>query len=213
MIYLVGEVHFEGVQNLVLNEICFFDFSLDLNEFDALIITSKNAIKALKRLHIKPIKDLSVYAVGAKTAKKALEYGFKEVKFPQKAYASELLAEFKEELKGKKCLYLRAKKVRSNLGKELLNLGVYLRECIAYENKPLKPDISLIQPAIFIFNAYSALRNFLHFYSFNEKDIIICLGQSTAKALPQGLLNKIYISQEQSLQACVSLAKSLVKQE
>nr|WP_202922008.1 uroporphyrinogen-III synthase [Campylobacter sp. MIT 19-121] len=213
MIYLVGKAHFEGVQNLVLNEICFFDFSLDLSEFEALIITSKNAIKALKRLHIKAIEDLNVYAVGAKTAKTALDYGFKEVKFPQKAYASELVAEFKEELKGKKCLYLRAKQVRSNLSQELLDLGVYLSECIAYENKPLKPDISLIQPAIFIFNAHSVLENFLSFYSFNEKDNIICLGQSTAKALPKGLKNKIYISQEQSLEACVSLAKSLLKQE
>ncbi|EBH4174115.1 uroporphyrinogen-III synthase, partial [Campylobacter jejuni] len=47
-IYLLNETPFEGVENLILNEIIFYDFSVDLNLYDALICTSKNALKALQ---------------------------------------------------------------------------------------------------------------------------------------------------------------------
>ena len=48
-IYLLSETPFEGVENLILNEIVFYDFSVDLSLYDALICTSKNALKALKK--------------------------------------------------------------------------------------------------------------------------------------------------------------------
>ncbi len=51
-IYLLNETVFEGVENLVLNEIVFYDFGVNLDEFDALLCTSKNALKALKKQKI-----------------------------------------------------------------------------------------------------------------------------------------------------------------
>lgn len=51
-IYLLNSTPFEGIKNLVLNEIIFYDFSINLTEFDALIITSKNVLKALKQIKI-----------------------------------------------------------------------------------------------------------------------------------------------------------------
>ena len=49
MIYLVGSnLEFEGVKTLVLNEIKFNKFSANLAEFDALVLTSKNSVNALK---------------------------------------------------------------------------------------------------------------------------------------------------------------------
>ena len=49
MIYLVGSnLEFEGVKTLVLNEIKFNKFSVNLAEFDALVLTSKNSVNALK---------------------------------------------------------------------------------------------------------------------------------------------------------------------
>ncbi|EAC1251998.1 uroporphyrinogen-III synthase, partial [Campylobacter jejuni] len=51
-IYLLNETPFEGVENLILNEIVFYDFSVDLSLYDALICTSKNALKALQHAKI-----------------------------------------------------------------------------------------------------------------------------------------------------------------
>ena len=52
-IYLLNEAKFKGVENLILNEIKFFDFNVNLKDFNALILTSKNAVKALERAKIK----------------------------------------------------------------------------------------------------------------------------------------------------------------
>ena len=55
MIYLVGSnLEFEGVKTLVLNEIKFNKISVNLAEFDALVLTSKNSVSALKFNLISP---------------------------------------------------------------------------------------------------------------------------------------------------------------
>ncbi len=108
-IYLLNETPFEGVENLILNEIVFYDFSVDLSLYDALICTSKNALKALQHAKITLNFKLNLYAVGQSTAQYAKNLGFKKIKIPSKAYGKDLFLEFKEELKMQKCLYLRAK--------------------------------------------------------------------------------------------------------
>ncbi len=61
-IYLLNETPFEGVENLILNEIVFYDFSVDLSLYDALICTSKNALKALQHAKITLISN-SIYTL------------------------------------------------------------------------------------------------------------------------------------------------------
>ena len=51
-IYLLNETPFKGVENLVLSEIIFYDFVVNLSFYDALICTSKNALKALQNANI-----------------------------------------------------------------------------------------------------------------------------------------------------------------
>ena len=49
MIYLIGSgAKFKGVKTLVLNEIKFNEFSVNLADFSALVITSKNAVEAMR---------------------------------------------------------------------------------------------------------------------------------------------------------------------
>lgn len=210
-IYLLNERKFQGVQNLVLNEIVYYDFTIDLNEFDALIITSKNALKALEKSKNVLNLELKIYAVGQSTANFASKLGFKNVNFPKKSYANELVKEFCSELKGQKCLYLRAKKIASNLNTDLRALGVDLTEIIVYENidKALK-DFKLIQPCIFIFSSPSSVENFLKNFKFHPKDTIIALGQSTASKLKA--YENLIICEKQNLNDCVAMAKNIIKQ-
>ncbi|MGM8984953.1 uroporphyrinogen-III synthase, partial [Campylobacter jejuni] len=142
-IYLLNETPFKGVENLILNEIVFYDFNIDLGLYDALICTSKNALKALQHAKITLNFKLNLYAVGQSTAQYAKNLGFKKIKIPPKAYGKDLFLEFKEELKTQKCLYLRAKNIVSTLNLDLKNAGVDLDEMIVYENVFKKGDKKL----------------------------------------------------------------------
>lgn len=206
-IYLLNSTPFEGIKNLVLNEIIFYDFSINLTEFDALIITSKNALKALKQSKNPLNFDLQIYAVGENSAKEALNLGFKKVKFPKKSYANELFKEFKEELKGRKCLYLRAKKIASSLDKDLLNFGVDLTQKIVYENVYKKSEVLLNHPCVIIFTSPLSVENFLKNYEIKDEDKLVVLGESTAKKLKN--YANLFIYQKQDLKECVKFAKSL----
>lgn len=207
-IYLLNETPFEGVENLILNEIVFYDFSADLSLYDALICSSKNALKALKNANITLNFELNLYTVGQNTAQYAKNLGFKKIKIPSKAYGKDLFLEFKEELKTQKCLYLRAKNIVSTLNLDLKNAGVDLDEIIVYENVFKKGDKNLIHPAIFIFTSPLSVENFLKFYSLKEQDKVVVIGQSTAKKLLN--FKNLFICENQSLLECVKLAKTLI---
>ncbi|MCH5336272.1 MAG: uroporphyrinogen-III synthase [Campylobacter sp.] len=207
-IYLLNSTPFEGVKNLILNEIVFYDFSVNLAEFNALIITSKNALKALKQSKNPLNFDLQIYAVGENTAKEALNLGFKKVKFPKKSYAKELFEEFKEELKELKCLYLRAKKIASTLDKDLLHFGVDLTQKIVYENIYKESKNPLNHPCIIIFSSPLSVENFLKNYEIKDEDKLVALGKSTAKKLKD--YKNLFICEKQDLKESVKLAKSLI---
>ncbi|AJC94397.1 uroporphyrinogen-III synthase [Campylobacter volucris] len=208
MVYFIGTQEFIGVENIVLSEIKFCDFCVNLYEFDCLIISSKNALKALMQSDSNINWDINLYAVGFKSAKLAKELGFKNVKYPSKAYGENLAYEFLNEFKNKKCLYLRAKKISSSLDEILLNSNINLTQKIVYENISLNSqNISLNHPAVFVFSAPSSVDNFLNFYELKTEDKIVVIGEKTAKKLKH--FKNLYICQEQDLNSCINLAKSL----
>lgn len=209
MIYFVGKEHFIGVKNIVLNKIKLFDFTANLNEYDALIISSKNALRALKRTKSEFNADLALYVVGKESEFYAKTLGFKNIKIPPKAYGKDLANAFKDELKGKKCLYLRAKEIASKLDEELIKAGVNLEQIIVYENTycPPKKSIKLERPAVFIFTAPSSVQNFLKNFRIDKKDKVVVIGTTTAAALRSS--RNVFMPKEQSIKACVALARAL----
>ena len=209
MIYLIGKERFFGVKNLILNRLEFMPLNVNLAEFNALIITSKNALIALEKSKIKPNSAIKLYAVGKESQKYAQKLGFTQIKIPQKAYGKDLARAFTEELRGEKCLYLRAKTIASNLDKELIDAGVNLVQIIAYENKfcPPKEPLKLEKPAVFIFLSPFGVKNFLTLYQLDEKDKCVAIGTTTAKALPSS--QSVFVPKIQSIKACVALARTL----
>ena len=142
MIYLVGSnLEFEGVKTLVLNEIKFNKFSVNLAEFDALVLTSKNSVNALKFNQISPA-SLQIYSIGEGTSRAASEFGFAQIYTAQNAHGNDFAAEIAPFLKNKKTLFLRARETASSVGEILRSSGVNLTQIIAYENvfKPLEKE-------------------------------------------------------------------------
>lgn len=211
MIYLIGKGRFRGVKNIVLSAINFMDFRVNLSEFDALIITSKNALRALGRSKSELNFNVKIYAVGNESANYAQKMGFTSIKTAPKAYGKDLAKAYKNELAGKKCLYLRAKKIASNLDDELTKAGANLTQIIAYENayKAPKEPLKLEKPAVFIFTSPSSVQHFLKAYTLGADDKCVAIGATTAAALPH--TQSVFIPQEQSIKACVTLARALAE--
>ena len=89
MIYLVGSnLEFDGVKTLVLNEIKFNKFSVNLAEFDALVLTSKNSVNALKFNQILPA-SLQIYSIGEGTSHAASEFGFAQIYTAKNAHGND----------------------------------------------------------------------------------------------------------------------------
>lgn len=205
----MNEAHFEGVQNLVLSELLIYDFSVDFLDFEALICTSKNALLALEKNKIKLNLNLPLFVVGEKTAEFARKIGFKNVNFPRNSYASELVTEFLQALRGKKCLYLRGKKVSSNLGEILGQKGVKIKEIIVYEKLFKARKFELLRPGIFIFTSPLSVREFLKYNQLFQNDKIIAIGEKTAAVLRA--FGEVFVSEKQSVKSCVELARALKK--
>jgi len=184
MIYLVGSnLEFEGVKTLVLNEIKFNKFSVNLAEFDALVLTSSRA---------------------------ASEFGFAQIYTAKNAHGNDFAAEIAPLLQGKKMLFLRARETASGVGEILRSSGVNLTQIIAYENvfKSLKEEQKPPKNSAIIFTAPSAVRNFMRNFGWDESYKAVAIGLTTAKELE--IFTSPVVSAQQNINSCVSLAKTLL---
>ncbi|CAD7286700.1 hypothetical protein LMG7974_00040 [Campylobacter majalis] len=210
MIYLINhENKYEGVENLVLNEICYFNFSLDLNDFDALIITSKNSINALKFNEILPT-NINVYSIGEQTSKFANEYGFCNVYTAKNHHGDEFANEIIKHLYGKKTVFVRAKQTASKIDEILTANAIDITTIVAYENiyKNLKNLYKPPKNSILIFLAPSGVQNFLQRFGWDDSYWCIAIGNTTASALK--FTNNLKISKKQTINDCILLAKTLL---
>ena len=210
MIYLVGSnLEFEGVKTLVLNEIKFNKFSVNLAEFDALVLTSKNSVNALKFNQILPA-SLQIYSIGEGTSHAASEVGFTQIYTAKNAHGNDFAAEIAPLLKGKKTLFLRARETASSVGEILWESGVNLTQIIAYENvfKPLNEEQKPPKNSAIIFTSPSAVRNFTRNFGWDESYKAVSIGLTTAKELE--IFTSPIVSAQQNINSCVSLAKTLL---
>ena len=210
MIYLVGSnLEFDGVKTLVLNDIKFNKFSVNLAEFDALVLTSKNSVNALRFNQISP-DNLQIYSIGEGTSCAASKVGFAQIYTAKNAHGNDFAAEIAPLLRGKKTLFLRARATASRVGEILRESGVNLTQIIAYENvfKPLGEEQKPPKNSAIIFTAPSAVRNFTRNFGWDESYKAVAIGLTTAKELE--IFTSPAVSAQQNINACVSLAKTLL---
>lgn len=211
MIYLVGSnLDYEGTKTLKLNEIKFSKFSVDLSEFEALVITSKNSIKALEFNKIKIDKNLQIYAIGDASGNAAKQIGFDRIYIGQNSHGKEFASEILPHLKDKKTLYLRAKKTVSNLGGILEIAGVDITQIVAYENVCLKAEAGLKpeSKSVIIFTAPSAVKNFISNFGWDKSYKAVSIGKTTSEELVKFTFP--ITSEIQSVESCIRLAKTLL---
>lgn len=208
-IYLISNTPNKSVKNLKVCEIKFEIFELAKN-YDAIIFTSKNAIKSLKFNDLMPNLKTQIFVIGVATFKEALNFGFENIYLAKARTGNAFACEISHLLKRKKVLYLKAKKTASKIEHILQNDGVKIECVTAYENVFVKCDISQKPPlnSVLIFASPLNVKNFIKNFGWEQSYKAIAIGETTAKFLQKYTTPKI--SQTPKISDCIELARTFL---
>ena len=200
----------EGVFNIPLLDIHYFPKNIDLHQYNALIFTSKNAIYSLNSFN-KEWKSIPSYVIAHKTEKVLIQEGGMVEFVGHSNNGNDFANELKNLLKNKKVLYIRAKKILSNLVAILRKNNIDIDEIVTYETKcnNCKDLIQIPQNSIIIFSSPSTIQCFFNLYTWDKTYEAIVIGETTAQYLPNDISYKI--SKTQSIDSCIDLAKKISK--
>ncbi len=215
MIYVVGLKNETNIKSIFVNEIKYFDFKCDLDDFTSVIFTSKNAIKACEINNI-DLKNKKIFSIGSATSEYLKTLGLNAFYTGITAHASEFKNEILPMLKNEKCVYFKASKIVSDLDEFLAKNNINITSINAYENIRLKTPLdndfkpftkNINSDDILIFLAPSGVKDYAHFFDFFPKNII-AIGKSTQKELNKYNINSITPAYP-TLQNCLDLAKTI----
>lgn len=213
-VIIVGYQAYDFAKSLVVGEIVYEDFCLDLSDFDSLIFTSKNAILSLeynakKYPQMQSWKQIPSYVIGKGSAKVLQDLGGTLASLSPDAHGKEFASFLQNTLNPKSSLlYLKAKDIVSNLDLLLKEKGFNLLSQIAYYSQALtlpqeqKPS----KNAVLLFTSPSSYRFFLQNFSWQEDYLAIALGKTTFECFDSGILKEI--SPIQDIKESVKLLQS-----
>jgi uroporphyrinogen-III synthase len=207
-IYILSDKKVKNAKNLPVFDIKYLKQDIDLQNYDALIFTSQNAIKALDTMD-KTWKNMPSYVIAPQTAKVLKYLGGTLTYLGKKHNGDEFANEIKEELYGKNVLYVCGTKIVSNLVSILNENDVYCDTLAIYDTicKHYNKEIVLPKESIIIFSSPSTIDCFLENVTWDDSYRAISIGKTTSQYFPK-YINPI-ISDNTSLEACVQKALEL----
>lgn len=212
-IFLIGSRAEEGVKSLVVSEIKILPFEMNLQNIDALIFTSRYAIKSMadnaQRLNDDRWKSIPSFVIGRGSATYLQNLGGSIEYIGKDSHGDGFAKEIIPLLKNRHPLYVHAKKIVSGINEKLIHHKIKLSEVIAYENKTLKLDANLTPPpsSILIFTAPSHYKAFLSNFKWDGSYLAIAIGMTTFGVFDAGI--DAFVAPEQSVQSCIDFAKDL----
>ncbi len=207
-IYLLNDMKFEGIKNIPLLKINYLPQKLNLDNYDALIFTSKNAIYAIDSF-CKDWKNIPSFAITLKTANIIKKLGGKVSFVGKNGHGNEFALELIPYLKNKRVLFLRAKEVVSNLTKLLKDANISIDDIAIYETVCNEVKISnLPKNSVIIFSSPSTVKFFFEKFAWDDSYKAVAIGRTTENYLPKYI--NCNISKTTSIKDCIELAKAIV---
>jgi uroporphyrinogen-III synthase len=187
-------------------EINFLKPDINFSQYDYFIVTSKQASKALEQYDKNAYITTAALCVSTQSAKSFEALGGKVLTIGE-GYGDNLVEKIKSYPKSKKWLYLRAKTVVSDFVTLCQNEGYSIDEKIVYESSCSKDifNVEVEKNAILIFTSPSSVECFLKNHILTQKQTIIVIGKTTAKAIPAGI--KSILSTKTTIDSCIEIAK------
>ena len=188
--------------------ITFFKPEIDFSKYDAFIITSKQASKALEQYQTQSYIDTSALCVSQASAKSYEALGGKILDIGG-GYGDNLIEKIKNYPKSMRWLYLRAKVVASDFVVKCKKEGYNIDEIVMYESSCSDAILNVKVPedATLIFTSPSSLECFLQTHTLSKRSTLIVIGKTTAKAVPKGIA--YHLSEKTTIESCMELAKKL----
>jgi len=203
-IYILSEKSYEGAKNLPCILIKYLSCEIDLDEYEALIFSSKNGVEAIQILN-KNWKNLLSYSIGSGTSKAIEKYNGQIVYEARSSYGDDFAKEIKDRLSGKKVLFLRAKVVTSSLKEILISSGVKLSEAVIYETVCNECE-NLKKPeknSCIVFSSPSTIECFFRCFSWDKSYKAVVIGTKSASYFPKDI--PFIMSDKQNIDACIKM--------
>jgi len=204
-IFLFSKTSYPGVNHIPILEATYLQPSIDFSAYDYIIATSKEVFTALNK--IGSWKHLPVLAISDSTAKAAQEDGAKVLDVAG-GYGKSIVALINKKYADLKALQPHAKVLAYDIETALKESGVYVDSVVVYETACMEDrTIELPERAVCIFTSPSSIKCFEKLYEFLPSYTIICIGETTRSALPEGV--DAVVSEKTSVASCVQRAESL----
>ena len=189
-------------------EISFFKPDINFSDYDYMIITSKQAVVALKQY--KTLDFLSKKALCiSKQSAISYENIDGEVLAIGGGYGDNLTDIIQSYPKNTKWLYLRATEIASDFATICNKNGYNVSEKIVYESD-CSSDIlnsSAAKGATLIFTSPSSVICYMKNNTISPFENIIVIGKTTAKMLPKNI--NYHVAKETTIESCIDLADKL----
>jgi len=204
-IYLFSISKHSKTKNINSLDITFFKPKIDFFKYDYLIITSKQATKALKQYDSSNYLDKKALCISKASADSFKKLGG-EVLEIGKGYGDTLLDSIKKYPKSSRWLYLRAEVIASDFADIARADGYSIDDVIVYKSACSKEilNCNVESNATLIFTSPSSVKCFLNKHKILKTHRVIVIGRSSAKALPDGI--EYEISPNTTIDSCVELA-------
>ncbi|MDA3968915.1 uroporphyrinogen-III synthase [Helicobacter ibis] len=179
---------------------------------DSLIFTSKNSVLSLEAQinHTKWAK-IPTYCLGNASKRELERLQIKPYYVSKSPYGDEFAFELVGILKNKNPLFIRAKKVASNLYETLRDNGINIVESVLYETSfvILEDKVKLDKNSVIFFSSPSGVEAFLFNYNWHSSYIALCIGKTTYEFAQSRLHNaNIIISPSISIEESLKYAKN-----
>jgi uroporphyrinogen-III synthase len=204
-IFLLNDTKVQWAKNIPLFIITYMKKEIDFEKYDAIVFTSKNAIKAIDSYN-KDWKKIPSYVISEQTAKLIKDLDGRLEYVSKTKHGNEFAHEILNLLKGKKVLYLRGKDIVSDFLKIMKDNDIHCEDKIVYENN-FNADVKKVnipKNSKIIFTSPSTVEYFFKIFSWDESYTAISIGKTTAVYFPKYVKN--FIADNTSFKACVDKA-------
>lgn len=205
-IYLFSKTFYPDVNHIPILVPTYLQPCIDFSSYDYIIATSKETITALDK--IGDWKDLPVLAISEATAEYVRKQGGNLLDVAE-GYGKSIISLVNKKYKKLKALHPHAKIIAYDIESEFKKLGIEIDSFIVYETSCSKTiKVQLPTDAICIFTSPSSVKCFLQKYEFLRTYKIVCIGKTTALALPKDL--SYVLSEKTSVESTIIKAKSFL---